>query len=164
MPPDLADRLAKVLRLICDRSNDGETLAAASRLSAIATAHGVNWDKAFSGNGHALSQADMQRIYSEGYERGLREGAASKPSTSDWTPAGKAGADEVGGRLEEVGRILEAAQRYQNDGLLESWYVQFSSDMRTRLEEWEERTFITEKQWKYINKLRSILERAEYLG
>jgi hypothetical protein len=53
MVPELADRVAKLLRLICcETAPDGERLAAASRLSATVTAHNLDWDLAFT-NGNA---------------------------------------------------------------------------------------------------------------
>jgi hypothetical protein len=135
MNPSVSDRIAKLLRLALSNGLDGERLAAIGRLSALAAAHDIDWDEAFAsnGNGSALSQEDMQRIYAAGYERAMQDAAASKPSADDWAPAGRARATEVGSRLEEVEQILEAAKRYQNDGLLDQWFSDFSESMRARI-------------------------------
>jgi hypothetical protein len=165
MTPAIADRVAKLLRLICDRSNDAETLAAASRLSAIVASNDVNWDEALAGNGNgsSLSEEDMQRIFNAGYERGMQEATASKPSTADWAPAGRSRADEVGEKVDELEAIIDAAERAKTNGCLGDFHAEFTASMRDRLNNWGARTFVSEKQWEVIARLRSILERTDYL-
>jgi ribulose bisphosphate carboxylase small subunit len=165
MTPAVIDRIAKLLRMICDRSNDGETLVAASRLSAIVTSHDVDWDQALAGNGNgsAVSQEDMQRIFNAGYERGMQDAATSKPSAGDWAPAGKSRANEVGEKIGELEAIIDAAERAKADGCLSDFHVEFTGSMRDRLNNWGARTFVSEKQWEVLNRLRSILERTDYL-
>jgi hypothetical protein len=47
MAPELADRLAKLLRVACSTGPDGEKLAAINRLSATAAANNVDWGRIF---------------------------------------------------------------------------------------------------------------------
>jgi hypothetical protein len=110
MTPEVATKLAKLLRLLCDRSVDGETLAAANRLSAMVAAYGVDWDAALSGDS-SPSEAAMSRVYREGYERGHADGARSaQPVGRDWTPTDGSNA-EVGSDVDRLLGILKAAER-----------------------------------------------------
>jgi hypothetical protein len=163
--PDLADRVAKLLRMVCDRSHDGETLAAAGRLSATCEAYGIDWDAVLrGGNGHDLTREQMAEIYQAGLERGLEMGRQEKAAgNGDWAAAGHSRADEIGERESELQQILNAAARSKADGQLSGWYANFAGDMQERLHDWGTRTFVTERQLVFLDKLRSIVERQGYL-
>jgi hypothetical protein len=164
MTPDLADRIAKLLRVVCDRSHDGETLAAAGRLSATCEAYAIDWDAVLrGGNGHDLTRAQLAEVYQAGIKAGVEMERQAKANGGDWAAAGHSRADEVGDRESELQQILNAAARSKADGLLSGWFANFAEDMRERLDRWDRRTFVTERQWECINKLRSILERQDYL-
>jgi hypothetical protein len=162
MTPEVVDRAAKLLRVICSTGSDGEKLAAADRLSAFVAANDIDWDRALRGSGPAREQ--MQELYNAGLQRGLELGRAEKAGNGDWAPAGQSRADEVGDRESELQLILNTAARSKVDGLLSGWYANFADDMQERLDRWDRRTFVTERKWEFINKLRSILERQGYIS
>jgi hypothetical protein len=161
MTPELVDRAAKLLRVICSTGPDGEKLAAADRLSAFVVANDLDWDRALAGTGPTREQ--MQELFNAGLQRGPELGRAEKAGNSDWAAAGQSRADEIGDRESELQQILNAAARSKADGLLSGWFANFASDMQERLDRWDRRTFVTERQWECLNKLRSILERQGYL-
>jgi hypothetical protein len=140
LEPALADRLAKLLRVICDRSVDGETLAAAGRLSAIAAAHDLDWDRALNGGGPTRGQ--MQELYSAGYERGVAHTRQELRPERDWTPSG--GSAEAGTDAERLRTILGAAAQSRDAGLLTDWEVTFTNDMRERFERFGKTIYISE--------------------
>jgi hypothetical protein len=84
--PDLASRVAKLLRLACcPTAPDGERLAAVTRLSAIAAAHDIDWDSTL--NGHAspsgnsaAAGADAERL-NEILEAALKSAKAGQLTT-----------------------------------------------------------------------------------
>jgi hypothetical protein len=133
MAPEVADRLAKLLRVACSTGPDGEKLAAVGRLSAIAAAHDLDWDLALAnGNGATLTEEQMHRIYSEGYQRGLADGHQEARPERDWTPAAGISAEVGPDDAERLEAILNAAAQSRDAGLLSDWEVQFSNDMRER--------------------------------
>jgi hypothetical protein len=148
MTPDLADRVAKLLRMVCDRSHDGETLTAAGRLSATCEAYAIDWDDVLrgGGNGRDLSRAQMTEVYQAGLQRGLEMGRQEKAGNGDWASAGHSRADEIGDREGELQQVLNAAARAKADGQLNGWYADFAGDMQERLHDWGTRTFVTERQ------------------
>jgi hypothetical protein len=154
--PELADRLAKLLRMLTS-SHDGEVLAAANRLNAIVTAHDVDWNQALAnGSSPALTEAQMRRIYDEGYSRGHADGQQTARPERDWTPAG--GSAEVGSDAERLRVILEAATAAA--GLLSDWEQTFSADMRERFERFGARMYVSEKQWAALDRLETKMRRA----
>jgi hypothetical protein len=159
--PDLAARLAKLLRLICDRSQDGETLAAASRLSAIAAAHDLDWDRALANGGDStLDQEAASRLYSEGHARGVAETEQRLRPQRDWTPANGTSA-EAGSDAERVQRILDAAA--QNGSLLTEWESNWSDSVRERFEQYGTRLYVSDKMWAIFDRLEMKFKRAGLL-
>jgi hypothetical protein len=162
MPPEIADKVAKLLRVACSNGPDGEKLAALNRLSALAAAHDVDWDTALSGaNGRDLTREQMTEIYEAGVRAGVQLERNAKGG--DWAKAGHSRADEVGEREPELRQILSAAAQSRADGLLDGWFSDFSRDMQERVDRWGDRTRVSPRQWEFIDKLRSILERQDYL-
>jgi hypothetical protein len=161
--PELASRMAKLLRLALSTGPDPEKLAALGRLSAIVAAHDVDWDAALNGSALALSREQMMEIFEAGVRRGIEIEQANKDNRGDWATARYSRSDEVGERAGELEVILDAAARSRSDGLLFGWYATFSSDMESRFADWGTRTRVSERQWEFLNKLRSILERQDYL-
>jgi uncharacterized membrane protein YebE (DUF533 family) len=160
MTPDVADKLAKLLRMTTS-SHDGEVLAAVNRINALVTANAIDWDAVFAnGNGAALTEKQMSRIYIEGYERGLRDGQQKARPERDWTPAGSAEAGQDNHRLEI---ILEAAAAAEADGLLSEWEVDFTGSMRERIRTYGSRTYVSERQWKSIDRLEAKLRIHGYM-
>jgi hypothetical protein len=160
MDSALADRLAKLLRLACSTGPDGEKLAAIGRVSAIVAANSVDWDAVLAnGNGSALTEEAMSRIYSEGYERGHRDGQQQARPARDWTPAGDTKA-EAGADAERIELILNAAAESRDAGLLSDWEITFSNDMRERFERYGSRMYISEKQWTSLDRLETKMRRA----
>jgi hypothetical protein len=162
MTPEHVERAAKLLRVICSTGPDGEKLAAADRLSAFVAANDLDWDQALASGGPTRDQ--MQELFNAGLQRGLELGRAEKSSNGDWAAAGQSRTDEVGERESELQLILNAAARSKADGLLSGWFGTFAEDMQERLDRWDRRTFVTDRQWEFINKLRSILERQGYIS
>jgi hypothetical protein len=161
--PELAERLAKLLRLLCGGGPDGEVLAAANRISATVASHDVDWDQALAnGSGSALTEAQMHRIYSEGYQRGHADGQQATRPARDWTPADntKAAAGEDAGRIRT---ILEAAGKSAADGLLTEWEVTFSESIRERFRQYGSRMYVSEKQWSALDRLEEKLRRQDFL-
>ena len=136
---------------------DGEKLAAADRLFAFVAAHDLDWERALAGTGPTREQ--MQELFNAGLQRGLELGRAEKAGNGDWAAAGQSRTDEIGDRESELQQILNAAARSKADGLLSGWFANFADDMQERLDRWDRRTFVTERQWECIGKLKSILER-----
>ena len=85
--PDLADKLAKLLRLACSTGPDGEKLAAIGRISALAAAHDLDWDRVLA-NGSApdLTEEQLQRVFDAGVARGI-EIERQQTAAPDWSPA-----------------------------------------------------------------------------
>ncbi|MGH6895757.1 MAG: hypothetical protein ACREJ5_04320 [Geminicoccaceae bacterium] len=153
-------RAAKLLRLACcETAPDGERLAALSRLSALVAAHDLDWDAALG----SLTREQLHEVYSAGITVGVEMERAARTSGGDWAPAGRSRADEAGGRAQELRVILAAAAQSRADGLLDGWFGDFSLDMSERFDRWGAQTFVSERQWELIDRLRSILERQDYL-
>jgi hypothetical protein len=164
LDPEVADRVAKLLRLALSSGPDPEKLMALGRLSAIAAAADVDWDEALDGASPGLRREQMMEIFEAGVRRGIEIEQANKGNSGgDWATAGTSRADEVGERAGEPEVILDAAARSRSDGLLSGWYATFSSDMENRFANWGTCTRVSERQWEFLNKLRSILERQDYL-
>jgi hypothetical protein len=145
--PELAGRLAKLLRMVCDRGVDGETLAAASRLSAIVAAYGVDWDLALNGGGPTRDQ--MQEVYDSGYERGLADGRAEVQP--EWAPVPAANSTE------HLQIILKAATNDAATGVLTSWEADFSASVRDRLFRYGRRLRVTPKMWAVLDRIETKL-------
>jgi hypothetical protein len=164
MTPELADRLAKLLRLACcETAPDGERQAAIGRLSAIAAANDVDWDLAFAnGNGVALDQEAASRIYWEGHARGCTETEQRLRPVRDWSPVeGTKG--EIGPDTERLAVIMKAAAESRDAGLLSDWEVTFSNNMRERLERFGARMYVSAKQWECLDRLEAKLRRQDFL-
>jgi hypothetical protein len=142
----LTQRIAKLLRLICDRSQDGETLAAASRLSAIAAAHDVDWDRAFNGGGPTRDQ--MQELFDAGYERGLADGRAE--TQPEWSPV------PAPNSIELLQVILTTAAKTE-PGILTEWEMDFCNNVRTRLLRYGRRLHVSGKMWAILDRIETKL-------
>lgn len=150
----LADRLAKCLRMLTS-SYEGEIISAAARINGIVQANDLDWDAILNGGGRDLTREQMTQIYNTAYARGLEEGAkASKANSADWAPAGRARADEVGERIDEVEEILNTVDRVGGS----KFEVEFCESMRDRLESWGPRCFVSEKQWGVLDRIRNRLQ------
>jgi hypothetical protein len=161
-PDNPIPKIAKLLRVICDRSLDGETLAAADRLSAIVAAHDLDWDRALNGAGPELTREHLQQVYQAGVEEGVRLAREAR-GQRDWAPAGQSRTDEAGERADELEALLDAAERAEAAGYLDTWFREFTNDMRARYERWGVSTFVSERQWECLNRLRAKLERGDFL-
>jgi hypothetical protein len=158
--PEIADKLVKLLRLACSTGPDGEKLAALNRLAAIAAAHDVGWGRALA-NGKApdLTEAQLQRVYDAGYERGFEDGQQEiAPERPDWAPAAPAPRS-----LEYVEKVLEATWQADKGGQLNDFEETFSQSIRERVARYGSRTRLSERQWGCIERLAEGLERAGYL-
>ena len=164
MTPEISNRIAKMLRLVCDRAaTDGEKLAALNRLSAIVVAQDLDWDRVFAnGNGSALTEAQMERIYSEGYSRGHADGLQEASPVRDWTPTGGT-SSEAGDDTARLMAILRAAEQSMDAGLLNEWEVTFVTDMTERFNKFGSRIYVSEKQWAALDRLEAKLRRQEFL-
>jgi hypothetical protein len=94
----------------------------------------------------------MSRIYNEGYRRGFGDGQQQTRPERDWTPANGSSA-EVGSDVERLELILNAAAEARDGGLLSEWEITFSDSMRTRLERFGQRMFVSVKQWASLDRL-----------
>ena len=163
MAPELADRLAKLLRLACSTGPDGEKLAAIGRLSATVAAHDLDWDRALAnGSGTSLDEQQASKIYWEGHARGVAETEQRQRPQRDWTPAADTKA-EAGADAERLETILAAAAGSRDAGLLSEWEVSFSNDMRDRLEKYGSRMYVSEKQWASLDRLETKLRRQDFI-
>jgi hypothetical protein len=160
MTPEAADRLAKVLRLALDPgATDGERLAAVTKASAIALAHGLDWDRVLAnGSGGQLTEGQMSAIYQAGFNRGFADGQQQATPATD-----KAAAATVGGDAQRLAKILSAAAKSRDAGLLGAWEVEFSDDMRSRLESWGSQLYVSAKQWAALQRLEVKLTRQDFL-
>jgi hypothetical protein len=156
LAPELAGKLGKLLRVICDRSVDGETLAAAGRLSAIVAAHDLDWDRVLNGGGPTRDQ--MQELFNAGYERGHADGQQGARPERDWTPTG--GSAEVGSDAERIKTILDAASCAQLAGILTDWEEQFFESTHDRFKTYGNRMYVSEKQWVALDRLETKMRRA----
>jgi hypothetical protein len=133
--------------------HDGERLAAAARFTAILEAHDIHPSQVLAnGNGPALTEEQMSRIYAEGYRRGAAETEQRLRPQRDWTPADDTKA-ELGSDAERLEAILRAAAQSRDAGLLSDWEVSFSDDMRERFEKYGDRMYVSEKQWAALDRL-----------
>jgi hypothetical protein len=144
--PELAERLAKLLRLACSTGPDGEKLAAIGRLSAIAAAHDLDWDQTLNGSGPSRDQ--MQELFNAGYERGLADDRAE--TQRDWTPDSGTSA-EVGSDAERVEAILNAAS--QANGILTDWERDWCDSLRERFKQYRNRLYVSDKMWAIFDRL-----------
>jgi hypothetical protein len=159
---DLADRLAKLLRLACSNGPDGERLAAIGRLSAIALAHDVDWDHALSGGGPVLSEEAMHRIYSEGYQRGCVETEQRLRPERDWTSTENT-SSPVGDAADRLQTILDAAAKSRDAEMLSDWEATFSSDMEECFKRYGRRLYVSERQWQSLDRLETKLKRQDFI-
>jgi hypothetical protein len=163
MTSEIADRLAKLLRLACSTGPDGEKLAAIGRLSAIAAAQDIDWDQALAnGSGPALTEEQMSRIFWEGHARGVAETEQRLRPARDWTPADNTSA-EVGSDSTRLSTILDAALKAEADGLLSDWEIDFTTGVRARFNDWGHRLYVSEKMWKSLDKLETKLRRMDLI-
>jgi hypothetical protein len=164
MTPAIADRLAKLLRLACcETAPDGERLAAVGRLSAIVEAQDIDWDRAFAnGGGPALTEAQMSKIYAEGYSRGHADGMQEARPARDWTPAADT-SSEAGDDANRLKTILEAAAESAAAGLLSEWEVEFSTSVRERFQIYGARLYVSEKMWTSLDRLETKLRRQDFM-
>lgn len=159
--PEVAQRMAKLLRLACDRAaTDGEKVSAIGKLSAIALANNVDWDTAL--NGKEISRDDMQRIFDAGYERGAADTRQELKPARDWTPtAGTSAA--VGHDFARLRAILDAAATADDNGDLTDWESTFTTDMTKRAKQYGVSTYVSGKQWESLDRLAQKLEWNGYL-
>jgi hypothetical protein len=150
--PELASRLAKLLKLACCMTApEGERFAALGRLSAIAAANDVD--------GRAFDQEDLARVYWEGHARGVAETKQQLRPARDWTPT-EGGSAEV---ADDAERLLDAAAKSRDADLLSDWEVQFSNDMRKRFERYGTRMYVSAKQWECLDRLEAKLRRQDFI-
>jgi hypothetical protein len=161
---DLADRMAKMLRLACDSgATDGEKLAAIGRLSTIAAAHDVDWDQALTnGNASGLNEEAASRIYWEGHARGCAETEQRLRPERDWTSTENT-SSPVGEAADRLQIILDAAAKSRDAGLLSDWEATFSSDMEERFKCYERRLYVSERQWQSLDQLEAKLKRQSFI-
>jgi hypothetical protein len=163
MPPELVDKLGKVLAMLTS-PHDGERLAAAARFCALLEAHDIHASQVLT-NGNAdpaLTEAQMHRIYTEGYQRGHADGRQAARPQRDWTPADDTKA-AVGEDTERIRTILEAAEKSAADGLLSEWEVTFSESIRERFRQYGSHMYVSEKQWASLDRLEEKLRRQDFL-
>ena len=156
--------LPKLLRLVCcETAPDGERLAAVNRLSAVVTAHDVDWDQALAnGNAPALTEQQMSKIYNEGYSRGHADGVQQARPARDWTP-GAGTSSQVGDDVERLEAILRGAAESRDANLLTAWEIDFLNDMRDRFTTYGNRMYVSEKQWAVLDRLETKMHRAGVL-
>lgn len=154
------DKLAKLLKMLTS-PYDGEVLAAAGRINAIVAAHGLDWDQVLAHDVSALSREQMQKIYDEGYSRGLEEGRKEgKPQQANWRSTDGPPAPKT---LNYASDVMEAAERAESAGLLNDFEKEFSTSMRERISSYGESSYISDKQWSVIERLATKLVRRGYL-
>jgi hypothetical protein len=157
MPPDIADKIAKFLRLACSTGPDGEKLAAIGRLSALVAAHDLDWDQVLAnGSAPALTEQQMSRIYWEGHARGCSETEQRLRPARDWTPTVDTTA-EAGGDADRVETILETALQ---SGLLTEWETDWCQSVQERFKQYGSRLYVSAKMWAILDRLETKLRRA----
>ena len=167
MHPTLCDsktkkKVAKLLRLLCDRSSDGETLAAANRLRALVDLNDLDWDALLEGGAPDLTRAQLQKVYAAGIAAGVqmeRDARGEVDSRDAGTPRG----GEVGSRARELKLLLAAADEAIDEGELRGWFAEFARSMMDRYRQWGPTTYVSEKQWGCLDRLRRELEYLRYL-
>jgi hypothetical protein len=162
MTPKTADKMAKAMRLALDpAATDGEKLAAITAVSAMALAAGVDWDQVLANGkgGPALTEDQLNRVYTEGFNRGLAEGQQQAMPAAD----SKKAATTLGSDAQRLAKILDAAAKSRDAGLLSAWEVQFSDDMRDRFESWGSRMYVYPKQLAALQRLEVKLTRQDFL-
>jgi hypothetical protein len=146
---DLADWLAKLLRLACcETAPDGERLAALNRLSATVAAHDVDWDAALSG----FNEEQLRRVFDEGYQRGHADGRQQAHPARDWTPAAGTSA-EAGSDAKRIWAIVEASERAIGLSLLSDWEITFLKGIAERFSKYRARMYVSQKQWAVLDRL-----------
>jgi hypothetical protein len=162
MPPDVARRLAGCLRLLTS-NHDGEVLAAASRINGLVTGHGLDWDQLLGG----LSQSDMQRLFDAGFEAGrqaaLDESKPAEPQP-DWSNVGLFGSRPVGKQLDRLRAILTGARDAEAVGLLSDFEQTFVQSIRERVIKYAGSTFVSDKQWRILEKLEVRFHECGFIG
>ena len=158
LPPDLASRLGKLLRLACSTGPDGEKLAAIGRLSATAEAYDIDWDHAL--NGSEIPREDMQQIFDAGYRQGAADKQQELRPERDWTSITSSPVGEGADRLK---KILDGAAESRDAGLLSDWEGTFSGDMQARFERYGRRLFVSERQWQSLDRLEAKLRRQGFI-
>jgi hypothetical protein len=69
----------------------------------------------------------------------------------------------VGDDAERLEAILVAASKAETGGLLSSWEIAFSNNMRERFKAYGNRTYVSEKQWAALDRLETKMRRAGIL-
>jgi hypothetical protein len=162
---DLADRLAKLLRLACSTGPDGEKLAAVNRIAALVAAHDLDWDQILAANGaQPLAQDQLQKVYDAGYERGDSFGyqrgfaqgqRAAHPQPPDW-----ASVPPQTHSYEYLEPVITAAR--SAPFILNDFETQFVESLHGRIRKYGPRTFVSPKQWAVLDRLAQKLERYGY--
>jgi hypothetical protein len=165
MTPDIADKLAKCLRLLTS-PHDGEVLAAASRINALVVAHDIDWSNTLANGagGPVLTEEQMSAIYQAAYTRGLADG--QQQAGVGPQPAPNA-SSHVGSDLARIERILAAARVAEERGILGSLgrvdLADFTQSLRDRIQSWGPRTYVSEKQRAVIDRLEERLRRQDLI-
>jgi hypothetical protein len=163
MPPEVASKLAKLLRLATNSgATDGEALAALGRLSAIAIAQNLDWDRIIinGSGGPELTEEQLTRVYTEGFNRGLAEGQQQAAAQAPSEPNNRTA---LGAEAQRVERILAAAKIAEQRGILGSLgrvdLADFCESLRDRIHTWGSRTYISDKQRAVLDRLEERLRR-----
>jgi hypothetical protein len=167
MPPETTEKLAKLLQLATGRgAYDGERLAACDRLAALLLANDLEWPALLAASGAALTQEQLEKVYAAGYERGL-EDAKPKPAEPEreWSIVGGAGGSRpVGKQIDRLRAILTGARDAEEAGLLSDFEQTFVQSIRERVIKYASSTFVSDKQWRILERLEARFRECGFIG
>jgi hypothetical protein len=142
----IADKLGKLIRLL-GSDRDGEVVAAAQALQRTLKSAGADLhtlaDLVEKPNGHGLSEADMKRIYSAGFEAGLRKAEDAQHGPEAFR--------DIGGRVTWQSMALYCQQH--SDRLREDRHKEFVGDMAAKAANNNWGRDLTPKQLSYLQSL-----------
>ena len=158
------EQLIKLLNML--RSDyPNEVLTAVDKINAVMLSHELTFEHLLANGASApMTEEQIARVFTEGRLCGNREGyqravddLQAVPGTNHTTST------QVADDLEWLKTMLEAASKAEADQALTAFELEFSTDMRGRLNRFGRATRISQKQHGVLKRLEKSLRRRGYL-
>jgi hypothetical protein len=163
-----AHLLPKMLGML-GHENDHQVLVAARKIHSLVVTNDLDWHQLLAnGSAHALTEAQMQKIYqagleageSDGYARGYAEGEAAAQQP---VPPPKPELKFIGNDISWGMNVVKAGLKAVNDARLSSSEADFVESLQSRFDMYGRRAFFTDRQKQFLMNIEAKLQRLGYL-
>jgi hypothetical protein len=157
-------QLIKVLGML-GSSFDHEALVAARKAYTLLVANDWTWEQLLAnGSASTLTQAQLQKVYSAGLQRGEAVGyQRGMTDAAVLAPQGPSPKTELGDAIAWAERVLDAASKAEADGQLTDFEVEFSTSRREAIKRFGRRAYVSQRQFDAMKRLEQSLRRRRYL-